>query len=354
VEAVNVVKDADPGQDFEAHRDHLMAVAYRMLGSRADAEDAVQEAWLRYAGRAPDPAGTHDQSDGEAEPIRDLRAWLTTITGRICLDVLRSARVRREAYVGPWLPEPVVTRLPGAEVLAGTPAGGTPGHTGPASGFAPDPAERAARTDELSLALLVVLERLTPEQRVAFVLHDIFAVPFDEIATALGSSPASARQLASRARRAVAASDAPKHTADRAEQRRVLTAFLTAVESGDLDGLLAVLAPEAIMIGDGGGIAQATKRPIVGALPVARLLLGLLRRARKEVARDIATVLAEPVLVNGDLGMLVEASYVTGDTGRLVMGFAIADGRVTAVFNQLNPVKLDRVPATDPARAWRL
>jgi RNA polymerase sigma-70 factor (ECF subfamily) len=349
-----VVRDADPGRDFEAHRDHLMAVAYRMLGNRADAEDAVQEAWLRYASNGGDRAGSPDRADGEAEPIRDLRAWLTTITGRICLDVLRSARVRREAYVGPWLPEPVVTRLPGAEVLAGAVAGGTPVDSGPASGFAPDPAERAARTDQLSLALLVVLERLTPEQRVAFVLHDIFAVPFDEIATVLGSSPVSARQLASRARRAMAAPDAPKHTADRAEQRRVLTAFLAAVESGDLHGLLAVLAPDAILIGDGGGVAQANKRPIVGALPIARFLLGLFRRARKETARDIVAVLAEPVLVNGDLGVLVEATYVTGEIARIVMGFAVADGRVIAVFNQLNPAKLDRVPAADPTRAWRL
>jgi RNA polymerase sigma-70 factor (ECF subfamily) len=353
-EAVNVVSDGDPGRDFEAHRDHLMSVAYRMLGNWADAEDAVQEAWLRYAGSTGDLCGSPDLARGVAEPIRDLRAWLTTVTGRICLDVLRSARARREAYVGPWLPEPVITRLPGAEVLAGAMAGGAPGDSGPASGFAPDPAERAARTDQLSLALLVVLERLTPEQRVAFVLHDIFAVPFDEIAKALGSSPESARQLASRARRAVAAPDAPKHTAGRAEQRRVLAAFLTAVESGDLDGLLAVLAPEAILIGDGGGLGQAAKRPIVGALQVARFLLGLVRRARKETARDIVAVLAEPVLVNGDLGVLVEATYVTGDTARLVIGFAIAGGRVTAVFHQLNPAKLDRVPATDPTRAWHL
>src|SRR5687767_14293905 len=149
-----------------------------MLGSRAEAEDAVQEAYLRYAG-------------ADRSAIRDLRGWLTTTTGRICLDVLRSARVRREAYVGPWLPEPLVERLP---------TGG------------PAPEELAVRAEEVTYALLVVLETLTPEQRVAFVLHDVFAVPFDEIAAALGSTDAAARQLATRARRAVAAGRV-RHTA---------------------------------------------------------------------------------------------------------------------------------------------
>src|SRR5256884_2300997 len=177
-----------------------------MLGSRTEAEDAVQEAWLRYAGA--DRAG-----------IGDLRGWLTTVTARICLDVLRSARVRRESYAGQWLPEPIVTRLAADD---------------------PDPADRAARTEEVSVALLAVLERLTPEQRVAFVLHDVFAVPFEDVATVLGTTPAAARQLASRGRRAV--SDGTiRHRTDLAEQRRVLAAFLSAVERGDLDGLVAVL-----------------------------------------------------------------------------------------------------------------
>ena len=160
--------------DFEAERPHLLALAYRMLGSRAEAEDAVQEAWLRY---------DKVRAGGE---IHDLRGWLTTITGRICLDVLRSARVRREAYPGQWLPEPVVSI---------------------------GPAETVETRHEVGLALLVVLEKLTPEQRVAVVLHDAFAVPFDEIADVLNTSVEAARQHASRGRRAVAA-DGARHTAD--------------------------------------------------------------------------------------------------------------------------------------------
>jgi RNA polymerase sigma-70 factor (ECF subfamily) len=336
------------GEDFEAHRDHLMAVAYRMLGSRSEAEDAVQETWLRYAAAR---RGGVDADGVDPEPIRDPRAWLTTTTARICLDILRSARVRREAYVGPWLPEPVVSRLPGSGLAAGaTLSGWLSGEGGPAGGFAPDPAERAAQTDQVSLALLVVLERLTPEQRVAFVLHDVFAVPFEEIATVLGTTPAAARQLASRARRAVAAPDPPRHTADPAEQRRVLGAFLAAAESGDLAALLAVLAPDAIAMGDGGGIVKgAGRRPIVTAEKVGRFILGLYRR----IAAEPADILVEPVLINGDLGLMYEARYHNGETIRLVMGLAVADERITGIFNQLNPAKLAAVPHPEPTRSWR-
>jgi RNA polymerase sigma-70 factor, ECF subfamily len=328
------------GDDFEAHRDHLMAVAYRMLGSRSEAEDAVQETWLRYAAA---------RQAADAEPIREPVAWLTTTTARICLDVLRSARVRREAYVGPWLPEPVVTRLPGQPVMAGGRLSGW--LAGESGGFAPDPAERAARTDEVSLALLVVLERLSPEQRVAFVLHDVFAVPFEEIATVLGTSPAAARQLASRGRRAASAPDAPRHNADPVEQRRVLSAFLSAAESGDLAGLLAVLAPDAIAMGDSDGkVKGAGRRPIVTAEKVGRFVLGLFRR----IPTEPAEFLVEPVLVNGDLGLLFDINYHSGETVRLVMGIAVADGRITGVFNQLNPDKLEAVPHADPDRSWHL
>jgi RNA polymerase sigma-70 factor (ECF subfamily) len=306
----------DQTQDFSAHRDHLMAVAYRMLGSRSEAEDALQEAWLRYA--SVDPT-----------TIEDLRGWLTTVTGRICLDVLRSARVRREAYVGPWLPEPLVARLPAAGA---------------------DPADEVARTDELSFALLVVLERLSPEQRVAFVLHDVFAVPFDEIATALATTPAAARQLASRGRRAIADARVRQRT-DLPEQRRVLDAFLAAARDGDIDGLLAVLAPDVVATGDGGGLAPAARVPVTGALRVARFVAGLIRQAeRLSLTVGTATVV-EPVLVNGDLGLLVEAAGPDGSTQLVVMGFALADGRITAIYNQLNPAKLDRVPRPDPARS---
>lgn len=287
--------------DFEAHRDHLMAVAYRMLGSRADAEDAVQEAWLRW--------------DANRQEVRDLRAWLTTVTARICLDHLRSARVRRESYVGPWLPEPAVDQLEA------------------------DPATLAARADEVSYALLVVLERLTPEQRVAFVLHEVFAVPFDEIASALSTTPAAARQLASRARRAVTADGVPRHTADVAEQRRVVSAFLDAAQSGDIDGLLAVLAPDVVAVGDGGGLAPAARTPVTGAVQVARFLVGLFRR----YAPDPYRARLEPVLLNGDFGLFGEVTMPDGTALRGTMAFAIADGRVTGVFNQVNPDKLRHV-----------
>jgi RNA polymerase sigma-70 factor (ECF subfamily) len=318
------MRDLAPSE-FEAERDHLMAVAYRILGSRAEAEDAVQETWLRYATALATPQARAD--------VRDLRAWLTTATARISLDVLRSARVRREAYHGQWLPEPVVSRLPG-------PAGALPG--GP-DGFAPDPAERAAHTDQVGIALLTLLERLSPEQRVAFVLHDVFAVPFAEIATALGTTPASARQLASRARRAVA-DGSPRRPADPVEHQRLVTAFLDAAESGELDRLLAVLAPNVVAVGDGGGLFPTARHPVVGAVKVARFVLGLFRRAAWET-RDLRMV---PVLVNGSLGIQVEADYRPDLPLRGVMWFVADQGRLTGIYHQVNPAKLGRVPRITP------
>lgn len=314
----------DLATEFEAERDHLTAVAYRMLGSRAEAEDAVQETWLRYAGALADPAARAE--------IRDLRGWLTTATARICLDVLRSARVRREAYQGQWLPEPVVSRLADP----------------PSPPAAPDPAERAARSDEIGMALMVVLERLSPEQRVAFVLHDAFAVPFEDIATAMGTTVPAARQLASRGRRAVA-EGGPRHTATMAEQRRVLQAFLSATETGDIDALIAVLAPDVVFVGDSGGYFPAARKPIEGAQQVARFVLGVLRR----IPLDATDVRTEIALVNGHPGVLVHAVYNDGRPFRSVLSFAIADGRVTGMFNQLNPEKLTGVPhPADSAGDW--
>ncbi|MET8153955.1 RNA polymerase sigma factor SigJ [Actinoplanes sp. NPDC049668] len=289
-----------PSEDFEAERPRLLAVAYRMLGSRAEAEDVVQEAWLRYHA-------------ARADEIRDPRAWLTTVTGRLCLDVLRSARVRREAYPGQWLPEPVVSPLD-------------------------DPAEKVAQRMDVSLALLVVLERLTPEQRVAVVLHDAFAAPFDEIAAVLNTSPGAARQHASRGRRAVAEGQS-RHTADLAEQRAVLEAFLKAAASGDLSALAAVLAPEVVAIGDGGGVVNAGRRPVLGADRVARFFVGTLDR----FARAGVDVMIEPVLVNGDAGVLLRGDYPDGRRLFAVLGVAVADGRITAIYNQLNPDKLGSV-----------
>ena len=290
---------------FEAERPHLMAVAYRMLGSRAEAEDVVQDAWLRY-----------DKARQLGE-ITDVRGWLTTVTGRLCLDVLKSARVRRAAYPGQWLPEPVVTRLD-------------------------DPAERVTLSNEVGLALLVVMEKLTPEQRVALVLHDAFGVPFEEIAAVLSTSVDAARQHASRGRRAASAQQV-RHTAGRAEQRRVLDAFLTAATSGDLRALAAVLAPDVVAISDGGGVTPAGTRPVLGAEKVARFYAGIFRQR----ARDTVDVELKPALVNGDLGLLVRGRYKNGRELLSVVAMTVADGRITGIYNQLNPAKLRSVRFLD-------
>ncbi|MEV4139735.1 RNA polymerase sigma factor SigJ [Dactylosporangium sp. NPDC049742] len=279
---------------FSAHRDHLFGVAYRMLGSRADAEDVVQDAWLRYAG-------------ADTSGVTDLRAWLTTVTGRLCLDQLRAAKVRREAYVGPWLPSPLVERLPDPAQV--------------------DPGERVSFRDSVSMALLLVLDALTPEQRVAFVLHDVFAVPFAEVAATLGTTPENARQLASRARKAVADGE-HRHTTDRALQASVLTAFTAAAAGGDIEALLKLLAPDVVAFGDGGGVVSAARRPILGASDVARFVLGLYRRT--------ADVSIEVALVNGDLGLVVSFGGAVA-----VAGFGISpSGLITGLYNQLNPAKL--------------
>ena len=283
--------------EFEAERAHLLAVAHRMLGSRAEAEDAVQEAWLRYA---------KVRASGE---IRDPRGWLTTVVGRICLDVLKSARVRREAYQGQWLPSFFVD-----------PDG--------------DPARRAEMSDQVGLALLVVLERLTPEQRVSLVLHDAFGVPFEEVATVLNTTGAAARQHASRGRRAVAEGGV-RHNAGLAEQRRVLTAFLDAASTGDMQGLAAVLAPDVVAIGDAGGLVTTAARPVVGADRVARFYAGILR-GRVDFT-DLAVL---PVVVDGAAGVLVRGHYTDGRPLLSAVAVTVADGQITAVYNQMNPAKI--------------
>jgi RNA polymerase sigma-70 factor (ECF subfamily) len=299
--------------EFEEHRGHLTGVAYRMLGSLADAEDAVQDAWLRL--QRVDRAS-----------IDDLRGWLTTVTGRLCLDRLRSAQVTREAYVGPWLPEPLVARLPDP---------------------APDPAEIAVLDESVRMALLVVLERLTPEQRVAFVLHDVFGVPFDGVASVLGVSAPAARQHASRARKAVH-DEAPRRTASAPELRAVLDAFFTAARKGDLHGLLRLLSPDVVLTSDGGGVVQAALRPIHGADKVGRFIIGVLEKERPaEWAVELASVNGEPGLVTWrrmpDSGELVPAGVVHADI--------TPDGQVARLTLVLNPAKLTRldlVPSSAP------
>ena len=212
-------------REFERHRPYLRAVAYRMLGSVTEAEDALQESWLRLDRNPP--------REGD-----DLRPWLTTVVGRICLDMLRSRRSRREGYAGSWLPEPVV-------------ADGSP-------------EDEAILADAVGLALLVVLETLTPAERLAFVLHDVFALPFDQIAGVVDRSPAAARQLASRARRRVQAARA-EPDADLTVQRRVVEAFLAAARAGEFDALLSLLDPDVVLRTDGGGHGPLARPPVVGA-----------------------------------------------------------------------------------------
>ena len=302
----------DPlGQRFEHERSHLIGVGYRLTGSLADAEDAVQEAWLRLAALDAE----------QRAAVRDLRAWLTTVVGRLCLDRLRSARARRERYVGPWLPEPIVTPL---------------GDHGP-----PDPLASVVADDGARMAAMVVLDVLPPEQRVAFVLHDAFDVPFSDVAALLGCSTAAARQYASRGRRAVREADPPPRTAPE-ERRRVLEALLTAMAAGDVSAVARILHPDVVLVGDSDGRARTARRVMSGADTIARLFAGLLTTYRPG-----AFATARPVLVNGELGVYVPPmpggdGYRDLDTH--VQTVAVRDGRVVAIYDQVNPDKLTRLP----------
>ncbi|MFE6745634.1 RNA polymerase sigma factor SigJ [Kitasatospora purpeofusca] len=289
---------------FEANRRYLGSVAYRMLGSFTDAEDVLQEAWLRW--RAADRAA-----------VADPRAFLTTVVTRLCYDQLGSARARRESYFGEWLPEPSVSY-----------------QSGPAS-----PAELAELGESVSLALLAVLEQLTPAERAAFVLHDVFAVGFDEIATSLDRSPDAARQLASRARRRVK-DGGRRATADPAEHRQAVEAFAAATARGDIEGLLAVLDPEVVWHSDGGGIVTAGARPVLGAEKVARLVAGLVAKW------GTPDTVIEFALVNGEPGLVwYQQPGVVGG----VVGFTVADGLITSAYTVVNPEKLTHLnPADTP------
>jgi RNA polymerase sigma-70 factor (ECF subfamily) len=287
----------DLAAEFNTHRTHLVGVAYRITGRLGDAEDAVQEAWLRLAAHP----------DG----IRDLRAWLTTVVGRICLDQLKSAAAQRERYVGSWLPEPLVTPVEGG-----------------------DPLDVVVRDDGVRMAALVVLHTLTPEQRVAFVLHDAFGVPFPEIAETLGCTPATARQHASRARRIVEDADVPPRV-DLDTQRTLLTEFMAAIAAGDVDQVLRVLHPDAVVVGDGGGRARTTINVIAGSDKVARFFLGL-----RSMYGPQALAGFRFELVNGDLGLVLPTGH--GPDAR-VSAFAVRDGRVVACYDMANPDKLTHV-----------
>jgi RNA polymerase sigma factor (sigma-70 family) len=280
---------------FEQHRPHLRAVAYRMLGSLGEAEDAVQEAWLRL-------------SRADTGGVQNLGGWLTTVVGRVCLDMLRARRARPEQPVGAYVPEPIVSREDGV-----------------------DPEHEALLADSVGLALLVVLETLAPPERLAFVLHDMFAVPFDEIAPIVGRSPAAARQLASRARRRVRG-QTPVPDTDLARQREVVDAFVAAAREGDFDALLAVLDPDVVLRADRGAVPAGASMIVRGARAVA------------ENARSFAHLgpFGRPALVNGAAGMVVAPN------GRpfAVMGFTVADGRIVEIDVLADPARVKRLDLT--------
>jgi RNA polymerase sigma-70 factor (ECF subfamily) len=283
----------DVAAEIARHRDYLFGVAYRMLGSRQDAEDVLQDAFLR-ARRAG--------GDDVVEP----RAWLTRIVTRLALDEMGTARARRERYVGPWLPEPLVAARGGPDDV--------------------DPADRVTLDEQVSLAFLRVLESLTPAERAVYVLHEAFGLPFDEVAEIVGRTPAACRQLASRARRHVQDS-APRFDPDPGEQARLVAAFQQAAETGDLDGLAHVLDEDVVFRADGGGVVSAARRPIAGRDRVVRTVAAAFRTT--------PDIVLEPVWVNGQPGLL--ARY---GTAAAVLAFGVVDGRITEIDLVANPEKL--------------
>jgi RNA polymerase sigma factor (sigma-70 family) len=276
-------------EQFEEHRSHLRAVAYKMLGSLSEADDAVQEGWLRL-------------SRSDTGEVENLRAWLTTVVARVCLNVLRARRTRREEPLDVRVPDPVVSRDDGTQ-----------------------PEHEALLADSVGLALLVVLETLAPAERIAFVLHDMFAVPFDEIAGLVERSPAAARQLASRARRRVQGAAAVPD-ADLAAQRRVVDAFFAAARDGDFEALVAVLDPDVVLRSDGGELRPGASVVVRGAREVAARALTYAR----------LSPFVRPALVNGAAGVVVAPE------GRLfsVMGFTVVGGRIVEIDAIADPARL--------------
>ncbi|GGT88825.1 MULTISPECIES: RNA polymerase sigma-70 factor [Actinomadura] len=284
---------ADPATEaFVAHRNLLFTVAYEMLGSAADAEDVLQETWLRWV-------------KVDLEQVRDRRAYLVRITTRQALNRLRTMTRRKEAYVGPWLPEPLLT--------------------------SPDVAEDVELAESMSMALMLVLETLAPTERAVFVLREVFDVGYEEIAAAVGKSPAAVRQIAHRARRHVDARR-PREAVSQAETRAVLESFRRALDTGDLQGLLDVLAPDVVMVGDGGGLKQAALRPVTGAEKVARYIVG-------GTGRVPSTVTVEQTVVNGNPALVMRLD------GELdgVLAVRVEDARITGLYYVRNPEKLTRV-----------
>lgn len=277
---------------FLAHRNLLFTVAYELLGSAADAEDVLQETWLRWV-------------DVDLDSVRDERAYLVRITSRQALGRLRTLGRRKESYVGPWLPEPLLTT--------------------------PDVAEDVELADSVSMAMLLVLETLNPTERAVFVLREVFALGYDEIADAVDKNPAAVRQIAHRARSHVAARR-PRGVVSAAETKEALGAFQRALETGDLQSLVDILAPDVVLLGDGGGVKQALPRPVAGADPVARLLALGLPRIEGEIS-------VEPAQVNGYPALIVR---LEGEIDSVV-AVRIDDGFVTGLYIVRNPAKLSYV-----------
>ncbi|MEU9829610.1 RNA polymerase sigma-70 factor [Micromonospora chersina] len=283
----------DPATEaFLAHRNLLFTVAYEMLGSAADAEDVLQETWLRWV-------------RVDLATVREQRAYLVRITTRQALARLRTLGRRKESYVGPWLPEPLLT--------------------------APDVAEDVELADSVSMAMLLVLETLTPTERAVFVLREVFDLPYDEIAEAVDKNEAAVRQIAHRARGHVAARR-PRGVTSAAETRDALEAFRKATETGDLQSLLDILAPDVVFLGDGGGVRQAVPRPVVGADKVGRLLAA-------GVGRIAALMSLRPAQVNGYPALILQQ----GDEVDTVLAVRIDDGLVTGLYAVRNPQKLSHM-----------
>ena len=283
----------DPATEaFLAHRNLLFTVAYEMLGSAADAEDVLQETWLRWA-------------SVDLDTVHDQRAYLVRITTRQALNRLRALGRRKESYIGPWLPEPLLT--------------------------APDVAEDVELADSVSMAMLLVLETLAPTERAVFVLREVFDVAYDEIAEAVGKSPAAVRQIAHRARAHVAARR-PRGVVSAAETRAALEAFQRAADTGDLQRLLDILAPDVVFLSDGVGVVQAVLKPVVGAGRVARLLAVGLRRIAAAAALQPAQINGYPALIlrlNGEIGA--------------VIAVRLDDGLITGLYSVSNPEKLSHL-----------
>ena len=287
------------GDPFVSHRSLLFTVAYELLGSAVDAEDTVQETWLRWDGIG---------ADAQAE-VDNPRAYLVRIVSRLALNRLRTLARRKEDYVGEWLPEPLLTT--------------------------PDVADDVELAESVSLAMLTVLETLKPTERAVFVLREVFDLSFDEIAAATGKTSAGVRQIAHRARSHVAARR-PRVEVDRTEQRQVVARFLAALRNGDVQGLMDALAPDAVLIADGGGVVAAVRQPVVGAKKIVNLLGGF--------ARSAPVAVIEAVSLNGAPGARVLRDGAV-DT---VIGFAFEGGRISRVFAVRNPDKLQRQQEATP------